>query len=74
MDLYKEIGAKLAEIRREKNLSQEKLAELSDSHEDYIGKVERGERKITIGKLNIIIKALNLNLSSFFEMVEKDYH
>jgi len=48
-DISKLFGKVIREMRGEHNLTQEKLAELSDLHTNYISLLERGKRKPTIG-------------------------
>lgn len=48
-------GKRVRELRTQRGVSQEVLAELSDLHRNYVGGVERGERNI--GLLNIVALA-----------------
>ncbi len=51
-------------FRREKNLSQEELAEMCDLHRTYIGSVERGERNVTLSTLEALAAALDVSVST----------
>lgn len=61
------IGNKIRELRDEKNLSQFKLAELSDVHENYLGAIERAEKNPTVYTLYKITSALGIDMEEFFK-------
>ena len=48
-------------------MSQEHLAEKADLNRNYIGEIERAEKKITVETLWKIARALNLTLSKIVD-------
>lgn len=49
-------------FRREKNISQEELADMCNLHRTYIGSVERGERNVTLSTLEALAAALDVSV------------
>lgn len=53
--------------RHMKNLTQEKLADLSGLHRTYISAVEREERSISLDNIEKIANALNIEVYKLFK-------
>jgi len=49
-------------VRRVKNLSQEKLAEMANLHRTYVGQIERGDVTPTLEAAERVAQALDLEL------------
>jgi transcriptional regulator with XRE-family HTH domain len=60
----------IKQLRIQKGLSQEDLAELSGYHRTYIGSVERGERNITLSTLESLAATLKIEPSKLLETQE----
>ncbi len=58
-------GNHVRTLRLERNLSQEKLAELADLHRNDVGGVERGERNIALVNILRLARALRVKPGSF---------
>lgn len=60
-DLSIKVGQLIRKKRKEKEISQEKLALLCNIDRSYLGRIERGEVNITILKLYEISDVLETN-------------
>lgn len=70
MDVLKIIAKRICNLRKEKNYSQEKLAELSELHKNYIGSIERLEKTPSIITLYKIAKALDITLEKLVKDID----
>lgn len=66
-DILKRLGNRIRKIRKERNLSQERLALICELDRTYIGGIERGERNVAIINIEIIARALNVTLSELMK-------
>lgn len=67
-DILKVFGKRIRELRLDRQLSQEQLAELTGFHRTYIGMVERGERNISLKNIAIFSKVFDLDISELFNL------
>ncbi|MBR3744157.1 MAG: helix-turn-helix transcriptional regulator [Bacteroidales bacterium] len=59
-------GRKVQALRKERNLSQEQLADMAGVHRTYIGMIERAEKNITLCNIERIAKALEVDIKDMF--------
>ena len=67
MSLKKLFGEKLKEIRKQKGLTQEELAELCDMQTNSIGMIEIGQRAVLFSTIEMFANKLEVNYSDFFD-------
>jgi transcriptional regulator with XRE-family HTH domain len=60
----------LADVRRDRGLTQEALSEETGVHRNYIGGIERGERSPTVETIAVLADALDVSLGELFSRAE----
>ena len=59
---YKDLGKRIRAERRKQDLTQEKLAEMANISDSFMGHIERGGRTLSIETLAKLANALNLSI------------
>ena len=71
MDTVQDIfGKKIKSIRRARDITQEKLADLSGLSLQYIGEIERGRRNPSLTSIEQLSKALDIPMAELFSLEE----
>lgn len=65
-DILKLVGKRIREIRKDRGLTQEELGERVNFHYSYIGRIERGEKNISLVNLGKIADALGVGVHQLF--------
>ena len=66
--LIEEFGKRIRQLRTERGLSQEQLAELTGFHRTYIGMVERGERNISLSNIGVFATTFEMSVSELLDL------
>ena len=67
MNIKQKFGLKVKELRKVKNLSQEKLANLAEIDRTYLPTIEKGERNVSIEVVEKLAKALDVKIKDLFD-------
>ena len=68
-EIYEKVALRIKFLRKQQNLTQEKLAEISGISVDYLGKIETNTNKPGFQGLHKIITGLNVSYSEFYKDV-----
>lgn len=70
MEINMAVAQAIKEKRIENHLSQEKLADMIDSHQVYISEIEKGKKIPSIMILYNIAKSFGMTLTEFIGIIE----
>ena len=66
-ELLQQFGQRIRELRQERGLSQEQLADETGFHRTYIGMVERGERNLSLSNVAVFARVFELSVSELLD-------
>ena len=64
--VFASIGRNIQELRRDRGISQEKLADMVGVHRNHMGRIERGENNTPIYTLYKVAKARKVGARELF--------
>lgn len=65
-NIHQKIAANIRELRKQKHITQERLALDADLNRAYVGYIERGERKPSVETLEKLAKVLKVKIHELF--------
>lgn len=66
MDIREQFGNRLIELRKDRKMTQERLAELSELNRPYISGIEQGKRNVSLEVIAKLAEALEIEIKEFF--------
>lgn len=64
------LGQAIRQVREDRQLSQEGLADLAHLHRTYISSVEKGRRNVSIENISKIASALGVSMTELIQLCE----
>lgn len=61
-----DVGKRLKQIRKSKNISVYKLSQISQVSESHIRNLEKGTKSVTVDTLEMLVNGMNTTMSEFF--------
>lgn len=70
-EILTEFGSVIRELRLERQISQEALADICGLHRTYVSDIELGKRNISLENIEKIANALGVSIELIFRKVNK---
>ena len=67
MNIKEKFGAKVKQLREERNFSIEHLADISNVDRNYISDIEKGKRNVSIEIIEKLSKGLKVKIQELFD-------
>ncbi len=67
IEIQKQLGARIRELRVKKGLTQEEFAQECNLHRSHMGEIERGETNVTLSTLHTVAKVLGTSIANLFK-------
>jgi transcriptional regulator with XRE-family HTH domain len=67
MKFQDKVGLRIAQLRNDKNLSQQKLAYEANIERTHLTHIEKGRKNISLSTLDKLINALDIKPKDFFD-------
>lgn len=67
MNIKEKFGAKVKQLREERNFSIEHLADVSNVDRNYISDIEKGKRNVSIEIIEKLSKGLKVKIQELFD-------
>ena len=66
-DIKTQLGARIKELRKSRNITQEELVEIIGSDTNNLSRIENGKKFMSADKLAKIANALNVDIKELFD-------
>lgn len=70
--MNKAVAKAIRDLRKKRGISQEKLADMIDSHQVYISEIERGLKMPSLPVLYAMAKCFGVSLSESVAIIERN--
>jgi DNA-binding XRE family transcriptional regulator len=67
ISVQKAVGARIVQLRKKKQTSQEAFAYSCGLHRSHMGELERGQSNFTLSTLLLVVKQLDITISELFK-------
>ena len=67
-----QFGRAVRTVRRDRGISQERLADICGLHRTYVSDIELGKRNISLENIEKIAAAFSMSITELFAEVEKN--